>query len=155
MWSDSNVIAYHLLKVHRLSNGALVGGGGGPGFCQWFLRWCERGCPALEQAFPDPGEASFAGLHISRCGDVTHYGANMLPVSVEAPYHAIGAPSSVTFALGALAAGANAVQAVRLAIQNTDGASGEVSTVILPGDGVIAVKDRSAWAHLAAADLDA
>ncbi len=99
------------VKIRRLADGTLIGATstivGGSG---WAMDWYEQGCPA-----PPGGSvnlpASFTLLAVKPNGD--GYMANDQPAltgPLRAPFFAIG--SGEGYALGAMAHGANAVQAV-------------------------------------------
>lgn len=108
-------------KIKRLADGTLFAASGTSAICQWFL-----------DAFPNlraPGGPAVAADDLSALivcpdGSCLKCDFHLLPYTVLGPYHAVGA--SFEFVSGALAAGASAEQAVRLAIEHTDLCGGEV-----------------------------
>lgn len=87
-----------------------------------FHRWYEGGASGLRLKC-EPAD-SFGALEVRVDGTVVRYGDSWLPFEMDAPYHVIGRGDA--FVLGALAAGATAEEAVRLALAHTDAGGGDV-----------------------------
>lgn len=100
-------------KIHRLEDGTLFGiSSNNVGADSLLRRWIEGGCEtaASDQLKPD----SFEMILIRPNGEVFFANGNLdLTGPLEAEYFAIG--SGDHFALGALAMGASAVEAVKVA----------------------------------------
>lgn len=125
-------------KLARGLDGTLYGVAGVSGECSSFLRWVAAGCPQGEMPMPRMiGDSErFAGSFCvlvarsdpegrsARISVITAYGEEEYP---DAPYLAIGAAAEC--ALGAMHAGAGAVDAVRAAIVHGSGAFGEVRAI--------------------------
>ncbi|MGI9437565.1 MAG: hypothetical protein ACR2Q4_22515 [Geminicoccaceae bacterium] len=58
-------------------------------------------------------DSEFTGLLVKRDGEVLHYQLGLRPLPISATFHAIGSGRQI--AVGALAAGATAEQAIRIA----------------------------------------
>lgn len=116
------VIEGHATKIRRLKNGALVGCSGDGTIYQWFFDWIENHGAKSDREKPDAG--GFGALVVTPDGEVIRYGENCLPITLTGPFFAMGA--GATFAMGAMAAGASAEEAVRLTIENTDTAAGNI-----------------------------
>jgi len=121
--SDGSVIVGHFDKIARLKSGALVAVTGAPSMTVQFREWLERGSPK-DQRLAQAERDGFAAIVVHPGGKVVRYDRDWLPYEMKAPYHAVGRGSP--FMLGAMAAGAGAVQAVELAPQHTDGGAGKV-----------------------------
>ena len=106
---DGNVIG-HCTKVHRI-RGRLVGLCGPIEDGEAFRLWLKAG--AKPKAKPEPLDEDFLALLVEPDGRVVEYGRRLVPVGYEAPFYAIG--SGGALALGAMAAGAGAEEAVRIA----------------------------------------
>lgn len=101
-------------KIIRRGDGALAGGAGAAGDIASFLAWFFEGGKldgGWSAANPDEG---FAGIVIEADGRVWQYGRDGRPFGTEAPFYALGCAAPV--ALGALAMGASAKQAVKVCI---------------------------------------
>ena len=107
---DGNVIG-RCAKVHRI-RGRLVGLCGPIEDGETFRLWLKAG--AKPKAKPDePLDDDFLALVVEPDGRVVEYGRRLVSVGYEAPFYAIG--SGGALALGAMAAGASAEEAVRIA----------------------------------------
>jgi hypothetical protein len=119
-------------KVKRLTAGRFVGGSTLPSaighrpLCVAAYEWLQE-----QREKPDPvDEGEFGAIVVAPDGTVYRVSSRMeVFEGGEAPFHADGAP--VEFLYGALYAGASAVEAVKLAIDFTDGAWGAVQAEIL------------------------
>lgn len=112
-------------KIHRLADGSLLGVStrdvGGDAVIR---AWVEAGCPAPQSGDLRPSE--FDALRIMPTGEVYYACGNLAwtgPLSAE--YFAIG--SGDQFALGAMAMGATAEEAVQAAIGLDPWSSGPVT----------------------------
>ena len=76
-----------------------------------FFEWVGRGLPESKDDRPRLSE-NFEGLCVNSYGDVTWYGEDLIGQPVKSPYIAIG--SGFKIAMGALAVGATAQQAVEV-----------------------------------------
>lgn len=121
-WAGGSTIVGHGQKIFRLPQGGLIGCSGDSGMFEWFPEWINRGAPLTERE--TPSDSGFGAVLVKPDGTIVWYNARCLPMTIRADFYACGAAE--TFATGALAAGATAEEAVRLAIKYTDGAGGEV-----------------------------
>lgn len=109
-WADMKV---RVCKVRKLENGEVIGATGDSGKCLGMLDWYEHG--ADPEKWPKFQTADdFARLIVARSGGKLVY-FDWLPVEqpVMDPFMAFGAGRD--YALGAMAMGADAVQAVEIA----------------------------------------
>lgn len=107
-------------KIDRLKDGSLFASTGRSADHQAVIRWL-----ATDQEGETPKvKEQFSAIWARRRG-VLKIEDDVRPFDMpQADFYAAGA--SMEFLLGALAAGASAEEAVRLAIQYTDGAAGDV-----------------------------
>jgi len=124
--AGGRVITGHNKKIRRLNSplmaGALVVCAGASGVIARFHEWLEAGGKGEREAVK-AGDG-FQALIVHADGGVTRYDEEWLPFALQAPYHVLGAAEA--FMLGALAAGASAKEAVRLAMVHTEGGAGEI-----------------------------
>ncbi len=113
-YAGTKVPIGHKVKIRRLEDGTLIGASSSHvGATKWVLDWWEKGCPAEAggaQLLPE----AFQLLAVTPNGEA--YIAKDLGVvsgPLNGPYFAVG--SGEEFALGAMAHGANAVEAVKAA----------------------------------------
>lgn len=94
------------------------------------MEWIQEGAEGTAPTV----RAETLGILVRPSGDFCLVCPSGEIVEYDAPFFALGAPE--TFLSGAMAAGATAEQAVRLAIQHTDGAAGDVQveSIELPDD---------------------
>jgi len=118
--ADSHVITPVSPKI-RVTEHGLVACAGETDEIEDFHTWFLAGMPAY--AKPEKG-GGIGALWLRHDGTIWFAGARLRFVQCAGPFWAIGA--SERFLWGALHAGATAEQAVRLAIQHTDGAAGDV-----------------------------
>lgn len=134
--AGGNVVTGFVRKIRRAKNpqmaGALIGCAGASGVIQAFHLWLEAGGGG-EKIAVKAGDG-FQALVVHPDGGVTRYDEEWLPFEMQAPYHVIG--RSDAFMLGALAAGATAEEAVRLALKHTDGGAGDVQVERLAPAGI-------------------
>jgi len=106
-------------KVHRLSNGSVVGGAGNSFDLLSWRNWLEAGkqgdCPISDERF--------AGLILSTDGVILWVDHKGREIEVPGPC-AIG--SGQDFAIGAMEAGATPEEAVRIACKRDSGTGGAV-----------------------------
>ena len=76
-----------------------------------FFEWVERGRPETKDDRPRLS-SDFEGLCVNSCGDIMWYGEDLIGQPIKSPYIAIG--SGFKIAMGALAMGATAQQAVEV-----------------------------------------
>lgn len=90
----------------------LAGASGSTALCQRFLAWVSGGrsgeCPAMKDGDEKATGVVFPGGRI-----VVEYDTNARPIRLSAPFYASG--SGREFAVGAMATGADAESAVRIA----------------------------------------
>lgn len=117
------------MKVHKLESGAIVGiTSNTVGASTLLLEWINAGLdPQYKEPmkFPD----SFEILIVYPSRHIHYYNDGMFPTIIEADYMAIG--SGVKYALGALAAGLDAEQAVSIACHFDQFSGGGVTAVRL------------------------
>ena len=109
MTQGSALVGNVVKIVRRKKDGALAGGAGDCSWVQSFHRWVLRG----EKGDLDPPGDDSKGLLITR-KKIELFEASG-PVEFNPPFFAMG--SGRDFAMGAMAAGASAEEAVRLAMQ--------------------------------------
>lgn len=110
-------------KTTRTKTGGLVAASGDTGLCMWLLNLMHEGLPLTDPPRMEPDE-QFNGLFIKSDGLVWRCNANLAWFRIDAPFHSLG--RSHPFCDGAMAAGATAEEAVRLALKHTDGGGGDV-----------------------------
>ncbi len=98
------------VKIFRRADGALYGASGEKKNTTRFLRWCADGCN--EDVKPTLDE-SFSGILIEN-GQCFQFDKDLIKYHINKPFWAIG--SGTDYALGAMAAGKDAIQAVEIAI---------------------------------------
>lgn len=113
-------------KIWRRDDGALIGGHGSAGYCEQFRSWAMAG----EDGDPpesDKGEEGYScGLIVRPTGEVEiHTPHGVLPFS--GPYYAMGSGSAL--ALGAMAAGMTAAEAVAVACDHCVWCGGPVTVL--------------------------
>lgn len=91
-----------------------------------FRRWCEAGRPDDDK--PSLGE-SFYGLVVESDRTIRIYDQRLGWFKLAAPFHAIG--SGHELAIGAMAAGASAIEAVKIAIQYESGCGGPIQVEVV------------------------
>lgn len=130
--SHGNVTVGTTVKVFKNYRGELLGGCGAfsdlVALRDWFLEGM-KGEP------PEP-QGNTEAMFVKSDGEVMYVWGQRMS-ALEAPYHAIG--SGMHLALGAMAVGANATQAVAVACHLDNGSGGPVHVVAL--DGVELPKD--------------
>lgn len=130
IWSGNDTIAAHMKKITRLPDGSLVGCAGGPRYCAWFAEWLGQHVSvrpmewdrSAEPALPDEG---FAAIWIKADGTRLRFNGSSLPFEDAGDFSACGG-AGVPIAIGALAVGATAHEAVTIAIRLSSAAGGDV-----------------------------
>lgn len=120
-------------KVHRRdSDGALIGVCGGTGVAQALADWFLTGEVGVKPDLSPTDDDAASGLIIRPDGALWHiYKHGLVPVS--APFLAFG--SGADYALGAMAQGATAREAVAVAIRFDNGSGGEIDVLHAQGMG--------------------
>ena len=117
-----DVIAGHVQKIHRFSDGTLFAAEGDSEYVEGYIKWRTEGGEEPPRA--DEADAFF-GIAVDREGIVYWVPRSYkMLIAGHAPYYAGGAAAE--FLYGALAAGATAEEAVRLAIEHCAFAAGTV-----------------------------
>lgn len=115
-------------KVFQLLDGSLVGFSGGLSEIGPAVQWFAEGkLPYKRPRLPE--DASLLVIEASPSGEVSYYRHNLIPQLTVAAFHAIG--SGNEFALGAMAMGANAQQAVAVAAEFDIYTGGRITTLSL------------------------
>lgn len=109
-------------KIGRDPDGAIFGATGGVADCHAFLRWCQAGRP--DDAMPKLVEDHFSGLLIEKDGTVKEYAPNLNWATHDAPFFGWGPGGDI--AIGAMAFGATAIEAVNIAIEYEGSCHGPV-----------------------------
>lgn len=94
-------------KLHRLSDGSVVGMAGATQKCSAALAWLREGGTK-----PTLGD-EFAALRLHADGRIEKYEGDLVPMVIQREFYAIG--SGADYAMGAMARGASAEQAVLVA----------------------------------------
>lgn len=123
--SEGDTIAHGIKKIYRV-RGNLIGCAGYLSDISKFINWFRAG--GEEDEFPKMKDLS--ALMVSREGNVYCYDhIGPTPTQITSSYCATG--SGMQIALGAMYAGADAVQAVKAAIKHNGGCAGPVRTLRL------------------------
>lgn len=118
-------------KIVRSPEGILAGAAGAVSSITPFLAWCEKGMKTRGK--PDlSGDGDFSGLVIRPDGTILMYESGMVPLRVTADYHAIG--TGMHMAIGAMAAGADAVRAVKIVCRFVTDCQEPVQAIRLNGE---------------------
>ncbi len=101
-------------KLFSLQDGGCVGvSSSNPGVSERLVRWLDAGSP--EKDYPLEG-ANFVALLVSATGEVFYYKDSQFPSGpLKTDFFAIG--TGAEYAMGAMAQGASAIDAVHIAIQ--------------------------------------
>lgn len=125
-----DMICGHMRKIARSPSGTLGAASGRAGVCAEFRRWIEAGVIDgwIAGGFGEPlalnqEAGAFGALIVTVEGQVIHVDWQGRAVEMGAPFHAEGCGP---FLAGAMAAGADAETAVRIAILHDAGCGGEV-----------------------------
>lgn len=122
--SPEDLIVGEVTKIQNIG-GWLAGGSGFSSDLTSFFQWILDDMPKEKPDLSD----DFEGLLISPDGKVRRYGKDLVDARTVAPYHAIGGGDGV--ALGAMAAGKTAEQAVKIASKLVLGCGGGIDVLRL------------------------
>ncbi len=112
MISDANLVRGFTSKIFRTAGGHLLAVCGHASMSLPFAAWIERGAPDDDlPRFPEG--ADFAAIVAYADGRVAVFSEKFLPQFLTAEFHTMGSGGEV--ALGAMAMGASAEEAVRVA----------------------------------------
>lgn len=109
-------------KMFRLPNGALIGAAGELEICMLFVDWYKNGCDETPGMWDT--SASFSGLVLTPKGKLIEFGPRLVPQVIKEKFHAVG--SGCELAIGAMEAGADPIQAVKIACKRDSGTGGRV-----------------------------
>lgn len=129
VWRDQ-IVSGETHKIHRLPSGALFAASGSLGKCQSCLRWlcayAKEGEMDAEKLRPKPAERNqFGAILVEPDGRVLAINHEFeIHEAPRADFYVEGCHGELM--IGALASGATAEEAVRLAIQYGDSAAGDV-----------------------------
>jgi ATP-dependent HslUV protease subunit HslV len=122
-----HVITGRIQKIWRFDDGRLLGGAGGAGDMRSFVAWALGGCAGHWEC--QDKENGFSALVVRAEGEVVIYDAEGRDCLVEAEFIARGAGAEL--AIGAMAMGARADQAVEVACRYSVWCEGPVQTARL------------------------
>lgn len=94
-----------------------------------FLDWASKGFK--KKSRPIMGSNQISGAHVTAAGVAWFYDANLMPYLCETPFFSLGSGSDI--AVGAMAAGAPAIEAVRIAIAYCGTCGGPIKALTLAG----------------------
>lgn len=95
-------------KIFRLGD-ELLAGAGDWSECNTFAKWYVDGCPLDKK----PDFKNGVSMLLIKNGEIWKYEDELVPFKIDMPFWALG--SGADFAMGAMAAGKNAVEAVEIA----------------------------------------
>lgn len=124
---NETIVGDNFTKIHVLADGGAVAMCGRPDECVPIIEWLKA-VAAGEQAGPQPDVESSTLLHINGDGVVRLLNDRHW-IEIDEPFIAAGSGSSA--ALGALHAGASAIEAVTAAIKTDPYSGGQVRAVTL------------------------
>ena len=149
VWSDGVLVGHHP-KISRV-NGCLVASCGLAANKNVLVRWAKEGDFDATPYWGSTKSEEMAGLVVLPDGVVLHWSSDPDPDrDIASPFFAIGCGGPV--ALGAMAAGASAAEAVRIATMFAAYCAGEVQVERLkpkPAAG-FAIKKRVTWPAIVA-----
>jgi ATP-dependent protease HslVU (ClpYQ) peptidase subunit len=122
--SEGQLRTGRVKKIVKMKDGSLVGFCGPLRDMAAWLTWIEKGAKLRHR--PEVSE-DFEVMIVDPEGDVAFVEGNGAVMSLEGPYHAIGSGQWV--AMGAMAAGASAEDAARIACGLVHGCSEPVTTI--------------------------
>jgi 20S proteasome alpha/beta subunit len=110
--ADDGGIKANVTKIVRLPSGIILATSGTYWHMQYFIQWVSSGC--IEEKWPDfqKDEKGFSELIVAEKGRVKLFDQGALPYFLEDPFFAWG--SGAKFAMGAMAMGATAKEAVEI-----------------------------------------
>lgn len=113
-------------KIYKLPDGSLFGVAGDSPWTNKMRDWAMSGFPKIRKW---PKEAEIEAIHIRLDGTVWLIHHDLDPDKLEEEYYAIG--SGGAYALGAMAKGATAVQAAKIAARFDSGTSEPIESETL------------------------
>jgi ATP-dependent HslUV protease subunit HslV len=119
-----HVITGQVQKLWRFDDGRLLGGAGGAGDMRSFVAWALAGCEGHWEC--KDKENGFSALVVGARGEVVIYDVEGRDYLIEAEFIARGAGAEL--AIGAMAMGARADQAVEVACRYSVWCGGPVQT---------------------------
>lgn len=133
MAADSNVVYGNLIigsaqKVLKTDDGFLVGGSGNLANLAMFFDWFQNedeGKPSLDELKLEDIDV----ITVDPDGNVFIIDSSGWPMEIKADYYVSGTGSQI--AMGAMAQGATAIQAVELACKFVPGCGGDIQVVKL------------------------
>ncbi len=124
--NENEIVAKNIVKAIATKK-LLVGASGATAHCQAFIEWVRNGRKASTMPKPLPDD-KFEGIVIDDKGCITVYEEGLLSVEFGThPFFAIG--SGAQFAIGAMEAGASALEAVKIAAKRDIYTGGEIRWV--------------------------
>ena len=132
---DSKVTADGLcsgtMTKGRVTKKYLVAACGAAEDVEAFLDWMDAGgIQDDKKKFGLEREVDISAISVDKKGIVRHYGGRLYPYKIQASFHADG--SGGHLAIGAMAHGATAVQAVKIASTYDSYTGGKVNTLSFP-----------------------
>ena len=119
----------HMVKIAKAPDGRLGAAGGDAGVGAAWLAWVAGGFDGDRPLGKSDDKYVDMGIVVELDGAMTVYEGTMMPFTITGPYFAIGCGSPE--AMGAMHAGASAVQAVEAAIAHDVHCGGCVMTLCL------------------------
>lgn len=102
-------------KIRRFREGCLTGAAGDMAVCQAFLNWIPKQLDFMKSRFELHSDENFGAFVFDpMIGHIIRFSGHGRPLMVSAEFVALG--SGADFAMGAMAHGATAVEAVRAAM---------------------------------------
>ena len=103
----------------------LAAAAGDPEDIRAYLDWVKDGALKSHKAkFGLNRKVNIEGICVSKDGTVTHYDGRLYPYKVRADFHAVGSGKDI--AVGAMAAGASAYDAVKIAAKYDKNTGGRI-----------------------------
>lgn len=130
--SGRGMLAGTRAKIARTSAGWLVGAAGSLSGATSTIEWVEACHHDLDEFVPPRGKlANLDAIIVSPTGRVFYFDGTAFPTEVLGEYFAVGGGEE--FAMGAMAVGADAIQAVQAACMLGAGLGGGIDVVRLTG----------------------
>jgi len=126
--SDDIIICGAKQKVVRRKDGALAAAAGDIHSIDSFFRWFQAN---FKRGQPEILSDDFDAIVVRPDGSVTFYNQHLVPAQMDGEYFALGTGGDV--ALGAMAHGASAIDAVRAGIKHTTNCRGPIQALRLDG----------------------
>lgn len=124
---NSTILGY-TDKIERLPDGSLIGACGTGALCRAVIEWFKAGRPKDDKPVIVPN-CNFTALVVSPDGSMALWHEDFQPGPFRAEFVSIG--SGADFADGAMAMGASAEQAVRIAMTRDTATGGDVTVLTL------------------------